>query len=192
MDIDRLNRDRLNKEGLIKALDASGSKVTPFAPEAIPAGITDAGTRRSLIEVGLPDFIEACIFFEGIDEPLQTLSEFNETTFTPPALADLYVIGVSDFYIIGLNGATGECFFLPDDLKNERSIPAASGLNVLVDMFLRLIEDLHFSDCNSDEDWDGYVDYMIDHLRTMEQNIPDISEEAWRKTINRCIGETLI
>ncbi|GAA3670903.1 hypothetical protein GCM10022267_67180 [Lentzea roselyniae] len=126
-----------------------------------------------------------CVFFEGVEGPVQTLAEFRAGEQTPAELAGDYLVAVTDTASICLNGNTGECRFAPTG--SDTSAHAAADLELLLTFLCRLRTALFDVSADTpDDELDRVEERLVAHYRAAD---PAVAEADWRWIIRRCIGE---
>jgi SUKH-4 immunity protein len=159
-------------------------------PADLPADLVDPVARRVLTEVGLPRALAGCVYFDRVGTSMRTLGAFRKAEPTPPELADHYVIAVSDYYTMSLDGKTGECFFVTD---SGQAFLAATTLDDFLDFMCQLLTELTTLEGDeSDDDLDRKEDHLVEEFRRSDPRALSSSERAWRTTIRRCIGEVML
>lgn len=151
----------------------------------LPTAITDPTARRVLTEVGFPEHVEQCLWFEELDTPLATVASSgsgpSETTVA--RAADFYVIGVSTAGLLCLDGASGECYFVDGD---GNVLLAATQLDLFLEFVWRLKTDIDAGHLS--EDW---TQCLIGDLRKFDPVTFATSEDEWRKVIAACHANAL-
>ncbi|WP_213450313.1 SUKH-4 family immunity protein [Rhizomonospora bruguierae] len=162
--------------------------ITTVPASELPDGLTNATARRVLTEVGVPEDVVGCVFFECADPPLRTLAEFLKGAPTPGDVRDDYLVAITDADMIALAGGSGECRFVPDGPGEVGH--AANDLDALLAFFcdLRVALNRLYSDTPESE-LDAVEERLIGRLRDTD---PAIAEEKWRWLIRRCIGEVTL
>ena len=159
----------------------------------LPAAITDPDVRTILTDVGFPEEVVSCIMLEELDAPLQTLAEYRKSGHAPDKVADCYVIAITEVMTVCLGGASGQCFFVPRENADDQEIRlAASKLEYFLDFLSTLNVELADLEGSSDEETKRVEDRLIAGFRAVDPDAVAASEGAWRREIQRCIGEVLL
>ncbi|MFB9627668.1 SUKH-4 family immunity protein [Nonomuraea helvata] len=159
--------------------------VTVTSPVDLPTAITDPTARRVLTEIGFPEHVEQCLWFEALDTPLVTLASSGYSPFetTAARAADFYVIGVSTAGLLCLDGVSGECYFV-DDKGNV--LLAAFQLDRLLEFAWRLKTDIDSGHVG--ETWEQR---LIADFRKLDPLTLATSEDKWRDVIAACHANAL-
>jgi hypothetical protein len=161
--------------------------ITVVAANTLPAGLTDLVSRRVLVEVGFPEDVVGCLFFEGVEEPLQTLKEFRKNDPVQAEAAADYVVAFNYRHAICLEGRTGECRFV--DTAMGAPTHAATDLEVLLAFLCQLqIALLGLSLATPEEELDRAEDRLVERFRSVDS---EIDETEWRWLIRYCTGEVI-
>lgn len=167
----------VTRESLVRAFP--DDDVTVASPVDLPTAVTDPRALRVLTEVGFPEHVEQCLWFEGLGTPLATLASCGSGLETMAArAADLYVIGVNTAGLLCLDGGSGGCYFVDDE---GDVLLAASRLDLLLEFVWRLKVDIDAGRLG--EDW---AQALIVDLRKLDPVTFATSEGRWRDVIAAC------
>lgn len=163
------------------------NSITTVPADALPAGLSDPVARRVLTEVGFPESVVDCVYFEDLNAPIVTLREFRKDQPSPAEVAEDFVIGLvatADIATICLNGTTGECRFVGD--RRDAVSHAARNLEDLLSFCCQLSVALFdLSSRTPEPELDLAEERLITEFRATD---PEIAESPWRETIRRSIG----
>lgn len=164
--------------------------ITTATPESLRDSVADSGTRRFLVEVGFPEQVVGCLFFEELDQPLRTLREHRGSEHTPAGVAEHLVVGATDFHTICVDGASGACSFVTDESAAPQL--AASGVETFVHFAAQLNRGLSsFGSVVTSAELRVLEERLITDFRQRDPAALTESEASWRTTIRRCVAEIL-
>ncbi|MFD6078118.1 SUKH-4 family immunity protein [Streptomyces hydrogenans] len=155
--------------------------------DEIPEGITNREVISIITEVGFPEHVVSLFFFEDLNEGLETMGAFRNSSTLPEDLSEFYLIGVSDLHSTCLDGESGKCYFMPKGM--EVSFLAASTLKDFLECMADLNEailDVHPD--SSSESLDRLENDLVSSMRERDPVSLGSSEEEWRKLIRRSFG----
>lgn len=178
----------MTREELTEAFPDDDISAAP--PRSLPNAVTDPETRRFLVDVGFPEQVVGCLFFEPLDEPLRTLREFRGSEPVPVEIADHLVIGITDSHTMCLDGASGACSFVADKAAPRQL--AATGVETLVRFAARLNQGISaFGTVVTTTELDDLEERLICDFRRQDPAALAESEDTWRTVIKRCLAEIL-
>jgi len=164
--------------------------ISVATPQSLPSVVTDSETRRFLIEVGFPEQVVGCVFFKPLDVPLCTLREYRDPQHAPVEVSEHFVIGITDYHTICLDGVSGACSFVADE-GDSRKI-AAGRVGTFVHFAARLNQGISaFENVLTGAELDDLEERLIADFRQQDSAALAESEEIWRIVIKRCIAEIL-
>lgn len=164
--------------------------ISVASPTSLPDSVTDSETRRFLVDVGFPEQVVGCVFFNALDEPLRTLREFREQEHAPAGIAEHLVIGVTIYHTICLDGSSGACSFAVDG--DDSWELAAAGVDTLVHFAAQLNQAISaFGSVVTGAELSELEERLITGFRQEDPAALAESEDSWRRVIKRCIAEVL-